>query len=142
MKEYHFIPVAFREDVYFWDENLRRLNVLLSVCDLITTNYGSMYPIENIKGTDASFRGPIINFKEGGMTYFYNITGGYVPAGDSVKLNDVTSDISWPILTEEERKEAKKHPRQPTDLSAGYEAWGKMAKMMEDSVKILIKNKV
>lgn len=126
MKEYVFIPIKFRDEGEFWKENARRLQVLLDNCELITTNYGVMYERGAILSIGDSFRGPTIEFgREEGMTYYYNVAGGYT-SREYREVESVINDIAWPILTEEEKEVCRNTPRVPLDLSAGYSALGKL----------------
>lgn len=53
------------------------LQKLVSDSDFIMSDYGYMWPIDQIRKVGNSLRGPTIEFVDGTMTYWYNIKGGY-----------------------------------------------------------------
>lgn len=125
MKEYHFIPVNFREEAEFWKRIDKRLKILIKNCQLITTNYGVMYRTEDIKGVGDSFRGPTIEFVDGGMTYHYNVRGGYAKDSLSMKRRQqIEKKISWPMFTRKEINRSRKNEEwdkmRSSSLAAGY----------------------
>lgn len=61
------------EDTY--ESQDEALHVLLSQCEYIVTNYGTMYPSEGAK-VNFGHRGPQV-LNEDGFDWYYNIKGGY-----------------------------------------------------------------
>lgn len=117
------MPVNFREEAEFWKRIDKRLKILIKNCQLIVTDFGSMYHVEDIEGVEDSLRGPIIRFKDKGLVYHYNVRGGYAKDGLTYKqIEKIENKISWKMFTRKEiyanRRAAKFH--KDFNMSAGY----------------------
>lgn len=55
----------------------KSLKELISGADFLVSNYGSMWPIDQVKEVGDGHRGPTVEFTDGTMTWWYNIRGAY-----------------------------------------------------------------